>query len=112
MFLAWLGPGLAAAASVIAALATLFLSLLLGRAAGLGLVGMACVVAGLGFFLVARDVIRRRSVRRLPDFHRAAAPVHPDVYPDDLRLGLGILGGFVGAAFIAAVDAGLKLLGA
>jgi hypothetical protein len=79
----------------LAALATWLLSLVLGGAGGLGLAGLASVVVLLGLSFVVASIFtqpRDRGIR--------------------LWWGLAILGGFVGAAFIAAVDAGLKLLGA
>jgi hypothetical protein len=81
-------------ASASAALGTLWFYLLLGRAEGLGLAGIASVVVLFGL-LVSLPRDRQAKVDR-----------------SDLQWGLTILGGFVGAAFVAAVDAGLKLLGA
>jgi hypothetical protein len=82
-----------AAASGMAALATLLLSLLFGSAVGLGLAGIACVVVAIALFAVV------------------VSTIFPDL-KGPLQIGLSILGGFIGAAFVCAVDAGLKLLGA
>jgi hypothetical protein len=71
---------------------TWLFSLALGRVGGLGLAGIASTVVLLGFGFIVLGLQDDRSYSR--------------------PLGLNILGGFVGAAFLAAVDAGLKLLGA
>ena len=81
--------------SGLAAFATWMLSLDLGRAEGLGLAGIACAVILLGWVFCVSYVLSGRS-----DGDRHL-----------LRWGLNILVGFVGAAFVAAVDAGVKLWG-
>jgi hypothetical protein len=86
---------LAVVTGAAATLMTWLLSLALGRVGGLGLAGMASVVVLVGLSLVIFN--RHRTL------------------PADWELfewGITILGGFVGAAFLAAVNAGLKLLGA
>jgi hypothetical protein len=92
-----LGLGLIGALGVgtLSALATWLLSLALSSAAGLGLAGIASLVVLWGTLLVLLNALSTQDSDR-----------HP------FEWGLTILGGFVGAAFIAAVDAGLKLLGA
>jgi hypothetical protein len=82
--------------SALAALATYLLSLVVGHVGGIGLAGLASVVVLDGLLILVDGMFR--------------APKH-------LRLrliawGLTILGGFVGGAFLAIVDAGLRLLGA
>jgi hypothetical protein len=88
---------LAAGASACAVLATWLLSLVVGKAVGLGLAGIAFVVALHGLGLIALAMPLPRGSKERVAF---------------VGSGLNILGGFVGAAFVAAVDAGLKLLGA
>jgi hypothetical protein len=88
-------PIVAAALSALAALPTWGLSLTLGTAVGIGLVGLTSVVVLIGLFFLGVG----RS-QRVADAH---------IF---VRWGISILGGFVGAAFLAAADAGLKLLGA
>jgi len=96
----WLiGLIVASGTSALAALATWLLSLVVGHAGGLGLAGLACVVVLFGLFLVSAEVFLQSE---------DGGPTEPQF----LWWGLTILGGFVGAAFVFAVDAGLKLLGA
>ena len=83
--------------SALSVLITWLLALALGSAVGLGLAGLACMVALFGVILIGIDTDLRSSG------HFAEI---------NLFWGLNILGGFVGAAFVFAVDAGLKLLGA
>ena len=97
---ALLGWGLiwASGASALAALTTWLLSLLFGHVGGLGLAGIASVVVLVGLFLIGDHMVESWSTGSNDKF--------------GLWWGLTILGGFVGAAFVFAVDAGLKLLGA
>jgi hypothetical protein len=92
-----IGLILAAVASTLAAFATLLLSSTMGSAGGLGLAGIASSVVMFGLFFLVFGMSEQPG---------SNARVIGVVW------GLTILGGFVGAAFLAAVDAGLKLLGA
>jgi hypothetical protein len=84
--------------SAFAAIVTCLLAQILGFAEGLGLAGLASAVVAIGLFLTINNV---------------GSDVAPGSWARfQFQWGVTILGGFVGAAFVAAVDAGLKLLGA
>jgi hypothetical protein len=72
------------------ALTTWSLSLAFSSVAGLGLAGLAVTIVLTGVVIPLVETTR----------------------PANWAMARTILGGFVGAAFVAAVDAGLKLLGA
>ena len=126
--LTWEDQLFAAIAIALAALVTWLLSLVVGSAAGLGLAGIASVVVLFGLvLLVAGWAAVRRSrlvvagglrpaaglgLRPPPELRAAALAQEEENGKFWLLWGLTILGGFVGALCVFAVDAGLKLLGA